>query len=195
MGLVPIFYFYGLYFDYLRCDGPGQKEGSVLRDQLNVLLEPVVRGLGYELWELEYATRQDGPFLRLYIDRPGADLRSEASVSGMEAQAGITVDDCARVSHAVSEVMDAEDPVTGRYTLEVSSPGMDRVLRTPAHFARYAGERVRVEMQAQVQGRKRFLGRLLKVEAGAILLDMDADGGEITLAVAGIHKARLVPDL
>ncbi len=168
----------------------------MLRNQLNVLLEPVVRALGYELWELEYATRQDGPFLRIYIDRPAGevDFGPEAG-SGMEAQAGITVEDCARVSHAVSEVMDAEDPVEGHYTLEVSSPGMDRVLRTPAHFARYAGERVRVEMQAPVNGRKRFLGRLLKVEAGEILLDVDANGGEVTLAVAGIHKARLVPDL
>ncbi len=170
----------------------------MLRDELTALLEPVVRDLGYELWELEFGTRQGGAFLRLYIDRPNHGMDESvggAGAPGVESEAGITVDDCARVSHAVSEVMDAEDPVASHYTLEVSSPGLDRVLRSRAQFARYAGERVRVEMKQPVGGRKRFLGRLLKVDAGTILLDLDADGGEVNLPVEGIHKARLVPEL
>jgi len=170
----------------------------VLRDELNRLLEPVVRGLGYELWELEYATRQDGVFLRLYIDRPGQAADSsvrDSAVDDTQSQAGITVDDCARVSHAVSEVMDAEDPVSAHYTLEVSSPGLDRVLRTAAHFGRYTGERARIEMRAQVNGRKRFQGRLRGVRDGSVVLDAEGDVGEVSLPIQGIHKARLVPEL
>ena len=101
----------------------------MLRDQLIELLQPVVVNLGYELWELEYAARSGGGLLRLYIDSPQ----------------GITLDDCERVSRAVSAVMDEEDPIAGHYTLEVSSPGLDRVLRTAEHFARFNGERVKVE--------------------------------------------------
>ena len=84
----------------------------MLRDALIVLLQPVVEGLGYVLWEVEYAAGRGSPVLRLYIDSPE----------------GITVDDCERVSRAVSERLDAEDPLPGQYTLEVSSPGFDRPL-------------------------------------------------------------------
>lgn len=168
----------------------------MLRDQLNVLLEPVVRGLGYELWELEYGTRQGGGFLRLYIDKPQLgghrDTLSDGSPEA-ESESGITVDDCARVSHAVSEVMDAEDPVTGHYTLEVSSPGLDRVLRTPAHFSRFVGGQVKLETKLPVGGRKRFFGRLAAADEAAIRLVMPE--GEVELAIDGIHKARLVPEL
>ncbi len=165
----------------------------MLRDQLTVLLEPVVRDLGYELWELEFATRPGGGLLRLFIERP--EPGSATEVAAAESEAGITVDDCARVSHAVSEVMDAEDPVPGHYTLEVSSPGLDRVLRTPAHFARFAGAQVRVETRQPVNGRKRFTGRLARVDAGTCLLETDAEGGSVQLDIDGIHKARLVPEL
>jgi ribosome maturation factor RimP len=169
----------------------------VLRDELAALLEPVIRALGYELWELEYGARPGGALLRIYIDRPrqGTGVASEAAPADLESESGIAVEDCARVSHAVSEVMDKEDPVAGEYTLEVSSPGLDRVLRTRAHFERFVGEQARVEMRAPIGGRKRYLGRLLKVEGGNILLDAGADGGEVTLPVDGVHKARLVPEL
>ena len=155
----------------------------MLRDELTALLEPVVRGLGYELWELEYGTRQGGALLRLYIDRPGrAAGGGRRAGAGLESESGITVDDCARVSHAVSEVMDAEDPVAGYYTLEVSSPGLDRVLRTRAHFARFVGRAVRVEMKAPIGGRKRFLGRLLQARMQRTsCLMLGADGGEVAL--------------
>jgi len=172
------------------------REGAVLRDQLAALLEPVVRDLGYELWELEYGTRQGGAFLRVYIDQPGpGGTDGQGSVADAESESGITVDDCARVSHAVSEVLDREDPIPGEYTLEVSSPGLDRVLRTAAHFARFTGQRARIEMRVAVAGRKRFSGRLLQVAGGTILLDAGADGGEVALPIEAVHKARLVPEL
>jgi ribosome maturation factor RimP len=149
----------------------------MLRDQLGELLAPVVAGLGYELWELEFAPRAGGGLLRLYIDSP----------------AGISVDDCARVSRAVSETLDVADPIPGAYTLEVSSPGLDRVLRTPAHFERFTGERVKLEMMQPVEGRKRFAGRLTKVVGGEITLELE--NGAVRLPIDDIHKARLAPDL
>lgn len=148
----------------------------MLRDQLSELLGPVVAGLGYELWELEYAPRAGGALLRLYID----------------SAAGIGLDDCERVSRAVSDTLDAADPIEGHYTLEVSSPGLDRVLRTRAHFGRFAGERVRVDMTQPVDGRKRFAGRLTDVGESEITLELD--GGRISLPIDGIHRARLAPD-
>ena len=149
----------------------------MLRDQLIELLQPVVDHLGYELWELEYAARSGGGLLRLYIDSPE----------------GITLEDCERVSRAVSEVMDVEDPISAHYTLEVSSPGLDRVLRTPAHFARFSGERVKVETTLPVNGRKRFAGRLTEVSADEIALD--TEGGVVKLPIDGIHKARVAPEI
>jgi len=152
----------------------------MLRDDLIALLTPVVQGVGLELWELEYGARAGGGLLRLYIDSPH----------------GVTVEDCARVSHAVSEVLDAADPIPGEYTLEVSSPGLDRVLRSYEHFARYPGEPVRVELKAALAakpGRKRFTGRLLKVERDAITVEVD--GESVAMPLAGIHKARLAPEL
>lgn len=149
----------------------------MLRDQLGELLGPVVANLGYELWEIEYAPRAGGGLLRLYIDSPD----------------GISLDDCEKVSRAVSAVLDEADPIPNEYTLEVSSPGLDRVLRTQAHFARFAGERVKVEMIALINGRKRFQGRLQKVGESEITLE--TDGGEVSLPIEDIHRARLIPDV
>jgi len=149
----------------------------MLRDQLGELLEPVVSGLGYELWELEYVTRPGGGLLRLYIDSP----------------AGVGLDDCEKVSRAVSEAMDFADPIAAAYTLEVSSPGLDRVLRTQQHFERCIGALARVELAMPLQGRKRFAGRLLQVQAGQITLEID--GGRVELPIGAIHKARVVPEV
>jgi len=148
----------------------------MLRDDLTALLDPVVRNMGLELWELEYLSRSNGGLLRLYIDAPQ----------------GVTVEDCAAVSHAVSDVLDGADPIPGFYTLEVSSPGLDRVLRSAEHFGRYRGEAVRVELKQAVAGRKRFLGRLRDVTADEITVEVD--GKPVTMALAAIHKARLAPE-
>ena len=149
----------------------------MLRDQLIQLLQPVVERLGYELWELEYVGRG---LLRLYIDT-------------LDVTRPITLEDCEKVSRQVSQTLDEADPITGEYTLEVSSPGLDRVLRTRAHFERFAGEQVRIEMQVAVNGRKRFTGRLQQVGKEDLTLEME--GGRVSLPIEGIHKARLAPDL
>ncbi|MGC3980152.1 MAG: ribosome maturation factor RimP [Steroidobacteraceae bacterium] len=147
-----------------------------MRDKLIELLEPVVRGAGFELWELEYASRRNGGMLRLYIDSPD----------------GIDLEACEKVSRAVSALMDEVDPIPDEYTLEVSSPGMDRVLRTAEHFARYVGERANVEMVLPVNGRRRFLGKILAVQDGG--LSLEQDGQPVQLSLEGISKARLAPD-
>jgi ribosome maturation factor RimP len=149
----------------------------MLREQLTELLEPIVSNLGYELWELEFLPRANGALLRLYID----------------SAEGISLDDCERVSHAVSAALDSADPIPGQYTLEVSSPGLDRVLRTPAHFERFTGERVRVEMNRLIGGRKRFSGQLLAANDREITLIVD--GGRVSLPIDDIHKARLAPQM
>ncbi len=151
-----------------------------MRDALMRLLEPLVETLGYELVDLEFAQAGRSAVLRVFIDRRAGD-----------AIQGITVDDCARASHAISEVLDAEDPVKGRYSLEVSSPGLDRVLRKRAHFERFAGERVFVELKLPLDGRRRFAGILRKVAADAIVVEVD--GREYELPLERIQKARLKP--
>jgi ribosome maturation factor RimP len=162
-----------------------------LRNRLLELLEPVVAGLGYELWELEFANRSDGGLLRIYIDVGAGTSGVGTSPDGETSQGGISLDDCERVSHAVSEALDAADPISVAYTLEVSSPGLDRILRRPAHFERFIGELVKFEMVAMVGGRKRFSGRVLGVTTNEVTLDVA--GERLTVPLADVHKARLVP--
>ncbi len=147
-----------------------------MREKLIELLEPVVRNVGFELWELEYAARRGNGFLRLFID----------------AEQGIDLEACEKVSRAVSAALDEADPIPVEYTLEVSSPGMDRVLRTWAHFARFVGERASVDMVLPVSGRRRFLGKILAVDDAEVTLEQD--GQPVKLPVDGITKARLAPD-
>ena len=149
----------------------------MLRDTLAALLTPLIEGLGYELWELEYSPGRGNGFLRLYLD----------------AAAGITLEDCERVSRAVSELLDAEDPIPGQYTLEVSSPGLERPLRTAEQFGRFVGETVFVENVQAVEGRRRFRGPL--TAAGAETVEVEMDGQRWTLPISGIRKAHLAPDV
>jgi ribosome maturation factor RimP len=169
MGLWPIFRFGESEF------GRSSEGAAMLRDTLEELLAPVVERVGCELWELEYSPRAGGALLRLYID----------------AAHGISLEDCERVSRAVSEELDATDPIPVAYTLEVSSPGLDRVLRTPAHFARYRGEQARVELSELLNGRRRFVGRVVEADDRALILEVD--GERLTLPMKGIRKARLAP--
>jgi ribosome maturation factor RimP len=146
-----------------------------MREQLLSLLEPPVGALGYELVDVEFAPSGAGGVLRLYIDAP----------------AGISVEDCERVSHRVSDVLDAEDPIPGAYTLEVSSPGLDRILRTREHFERFRGSRIKVQLALPIDGRRRFTGALTGV--GESTIEMEVDGAAVQLPLAQIQKARVVP--
>jgi len=144
-----------------------------LRERLIALIEPVLVRLGYELVELEYAAGRSQAVVRLFIDAP----------------AGISVDDCERVSRDVAALLDVDDPIPTAYTLEVSSPGFDRVLRIPAHFERFMGERVFVELKAPRAGRKRYTGLLQVVTATGIELEVDKQ--KVVVPFEEIGKARL----
>jgi ribosome maturation factor RimP len=146
---------------------------GAVRERLLALVEPLAERLGYELVDLEYVAGRGGSVVRIFIDRP----------------AGVGVEDCTLVSREVSALFDAEDPVPSAYTLEVSSPGFDRVLRTSAHFGRFVGSRVFVELKEPRAGRRRYTGTLLGVDPEGIALEVDAE--PVTLKFAEIGKARL----
>ena len=151
-----------------------------MREALIRLLDPEVAALGYELVELEYHAQRGGGMLRLYIDRTDG------------AADGVTVEDCAATSRRVSAVLDAADPIPAGYTLEVSSPGLDRPLTTRAHFERFTGNRVHVESLVPRAGRRRWTGRLVAV--GAAGIGLEVDGQAVELALNEIKTARLVPE-
>jgi ribosome maturation factor RimP len=146
-----------------------------LQQRLVSMIEPVLTGLGYELVDLQLALARAGGQLRLFIDR----------------DAGVNIDDCERVSRAVSALLDADDPIPVAYTLEVSTPGLDRVLRKPAHYARFAGQRVHVELTAARAGRRRFTGQLLGVVDDGIAVEVD--GQKLQFEFSEIDRAHVVP--
>ncbi|HLW23440.1 MAG TPA: ribosome maturation factor RimP [Steroidobacteraceae bacterium] len=150
-----------------------------MREALIRLLEPSIEALKFELVDLEYVRVGRGGTLRIFIDREGSGA----------AAAGVTIEDCAQVSQALSRVLDAEEPIRGDYTLEVSSPGFDRILRTRAHFERFLGARVFVEMKLPIEGRRRFVGTLKSIGADAIVVEVD--GREHELPLEAMQKARL----
>ncbi|GAC1454621.1 MAG: ribosome maturation factor RimP [Steroidobacteraceae bacterium] len=149
---------------------------QVMRERLIGLIEPLLGRLGYELVELEYGAGHGRAQLRIFIDAP----------------AGGGVEDCARVSRETSALLEAADPIPVAYTLEVSSPGFDRVLRTPGHFGRFVGSRVHVELRAPRAGRRRYTGTLKGVDAAGVALEVD--GERVALAFGEIGKARLAPE-
>lgn len=152
----------------------GQKS---VAQRLQDILAPEVEALGYELWHLELQGSGNNRLLRLYIDAPD----------------GIDLEDCEAVSRQVSAILDVQDPLPGRYRLEVSSPGLDRPLVTPAHFQRFVNQSVRVRLYAPQAGRRRLVGRNLGCVADALRLD--CDGEVLLLPLAGIAAARLVSEL
>lgn len=145
-------------------------------DELQKLLEPSVERLGYELADLEMRLSGKGGLIRLTIDQPD----------------GIDLDDCEKVSHAVSALLDVEDPVPGNYNLEVSSPGLDRKLTKVEHFQRFEGETVKITMRFPIAGRRRFRGTLVSSDDENIVVEVDGETHSLPLAT--LDTARLVPD-
>jgi Uncharacterized protein conserved in bacteria len=118
--------------------------------------------------------------LRLYIDTPQGDGRA------------VGIEDCEATSREVSAQLDVADPISGNYTLEVSSPGVDRPLFTTAQFARFQGENAKVSLKLPMDGRRRLQGEIVRVDGGTVVFGVD--GSELAVAVDNIEKARLVPD-
>lgn len=148
-----------------------------MQRELTALIEPVVESLGYELVWLQLAAGDGDQLMRLYIDRPD----------------GIVVEDCERVSREVSALMDVEDPISGHYTLEVSSPGLDRPLVKPEHFDAFTGSEIKLRLVDSIEGRKRFRGVLTARADGEI--EMLVDGTSHRFALRDIESARLVPEI
>jgi ribosome maturation factor RimP len=155
---------------------PKTQENEVSSAKLNNLLQPLVEDLGYEFVGLEHNRIPKNAVLVVYIDH----------------DEGIAVEDCEKVSREVAALLDVEDPIPGQYNLEVSSPGLDRPLFTLEQYQRFCGEVVKINCFAPVDGRRKFKGEILGVTDDAVR--MDQDGNEVSLELANIAKARLVPD-
>lgn len=136
---------------------------------------PTVEALGFELWGVEYLSQGRHTLLRIYIESPD----------------GITVDDCAAVSEQVSAVLDVEDPISGEYTLEVSSPGMDRLLFRLEQYPAYVGEVVDLRLRTAFEGRRKYKGILKGIEGEDVVLHVDDH--EYLLPHDAIDKARVEP--
>ena len=138
------------------------------------MLEPAVTAMGCELWGIEYSSGR-GSTLRIYIEKEG----------------GVELEDCERVSRQISSILDVEDPISTEYTLEVSSPGMDRPLYTLEQFARFAGETINVRLKVPYDGRRKFKGLLVGIESEDVVLR--CEGHEYLFPVESIDKANVVP--
>ena len=144
--------------------------------QLEDILRPVVEGLGYEFWGIEFRSHGHHSKLRVFID---------------DAENGIAIDDCEKVSRQVSGVMDVEDPIQTEYTLEVSSPGMDRPLFRLEQYAAFIGHKVQIKLRMAFEGRRKFLGLIKGVEGDDVVVVVDDH--EYLLPFDSIEKANIVP--
>jgi ribosome maturation factor RimP len=148
---------------------------TVDKERLIELIEPPLAALGFELADLDAHLGKRG-LLRIFIDRK---------------QGGVTLEDCERVSAQLGAWLDVEDPLPGSYVLEVSSPGLDRRLRTLDHFARFTGELAKVELKDPREGRRRLTGRIVGTKGHDVVIDVD--GAVWHVALNDIAVARLAP--
>ena len=146
-------------------------------EEIRDMLAPTVEALGLELLGVEYAPSTGSAMLRLYIDK---------------AEVGVGIEDCEAVSREVSALLDVNDPIATEYTLEVSSPGIDRPLFGAAQFARWLGEQAKLTLRVPMEGRRRLQGRIARVEGDRVVIAEEKQ--EYEVAEANIEKARLVPD-
>jgi ribosome maturation factor RimP len=148
-------------------------------EKLDALLAPVAQSEGCELYDIEYVKEGSDRILRLFIDKPE----------------GIDIDDCERVSRAVEIVLDENDPISGEYRLQVSSPGVERKLKKPEHFARFIGQKVEVRLfapQDPVSGRKKYTGTLTAFHDNQITIRTNEDDQEFTFELPQVSACRLV---
>ena len=141
---------------------------------LSELIEPTVQALGLQLWGIEHVSQGRYSTLRIFID----------------SDAGITVDDCEKVSRQVSGILDVEDPISGEYTLEVSSPGLDRPLFSIEQFGSFSGSEVAIRLKTPVEGRRKFKGTITEVSGNTVCVEVD--GEVFKLPHSEIEKANLV---
>lgn len=149
------------------------------QDKLTQLLKPAIEGLDFELVGIEHLPMGKHTVLRIYIDSPE----------------GITVDDCSRVSHQVSGVLEVEEPINGAFTLEVSSPGIDRPLFSRAHFEKFVGSKVKLKLHHAVEGKRKIVGLIEQVEGDDITIkELDTETS-YQLEIDDIDKANIISDI
>jgi len=144
---------------------------------LEEFIRPVVEGLGFEFWGMEYLSLGKDSVLRVFIET--------------DAEKGIDVEDCARVSRQISSILDVEDPITGEYNLEVSSPGLDRPLFSLVQYQAYIGSIVTLRLRVPFDGRRKFKGQLMGIESEDVIIRVDQE--EYLLPIDLIDKANVVP--
>ena len=156
--------------------------GRTVIDRITELVEPILDEKGFELVLLEYRREERDMVLRLFVDKEG----------------GITLDDCAEISREVSVLLEVEDPISSAYRLEVSSPGIDRPLTRPADYERFRSRLAKIKMARKCdpdqrgQQRKTFVGKLLGLSDGLVLLEQtDKKGGIVELPLCDIERANL----
>ncbi len=155
---------------------------SAVQKKLYELLAPTIEGLGYEAVGVEYIPQGKHSLLRLYIDQ----------------EAGVALEDCEKVSRQVSLFLDVEDPIRNEYSLEVSSPGLDRPLFLKEHFERFSGREITLRLSAPLEGRRKFKGMLKGVVNEQIVLEVDGqsqDQEAVLISLAQIEKANLIPEM
>jgi len=148
-------------------------------EKLTSLLEPAVQALGYELVGIEFLPQGRHSLLRIYID----------------AEAGIRIEDCERVSHQVSGILEVEDPVAGQYTLEVSSPGLDRPLFKAEHYVRFMGSKVKLRLRRAVAGRRNISGVIGAVNDAQVTVHDEMSDETIIINLEEIDKANLIAEV
>lgn len=173
MGFVPIF-----YISYI-CIGIGNVMKKEIDPIFRAKLAKLIAQMGFELFGYELFSRGRQKLFRIYID----------------SKQGINIDDCAAVSRQVSALMDVEDPIAERYTLEVSSPGVDRPLFEIEHYSRYLGSSIKVMLKAALNGHKKYKGMIKRVEGEDIYLLVEGTKQEVVLPFSMIEKANLIGEV
>jgi ribosome maturation factor RimP len=149
----------------------------MIQTEIEDLIRPSIEDMGYELWGCEYLAQGKHSLLRIYIDKID----------------GVGIEDCERVSHQVSSILDVEDPIPGNYSLEVSSPGVPRPLFRDEQFKRYIGHSVEIKLQKPIMGKRKFVGVILSADESTLVLSVDHEQQEFLFS--NIVKAKNVSEI
>jgi ribosome maturation factor RimP len=142
-------------------------------EELRNLLEPAIKALGYSLWGIEYVPQGKHSLVRVYLDKEG----------------GIGIEDCTQASKQISSILDVEDPISGEYTLEVSSPGLDRVLFSLDQYREYLGWHLKIRLRENFENRRKFTGQLKAIVNDELVLIIGDE--EYTIPYELVEKANL----
>lgn len=148
----------------------------MIQSRLREVVAPVVADMGLEFWGLELEPRRGSDLLRVFI----------------ENAEGVDVEDCARVSRRLSDVLEVDQPLRGNWRLEVSSPGLARPLYNSGQYRRYLGKNLKLRLKTPLSGRRNFVVTLRDVQGEELLVR--ADGGELSVALSDVERANLIPD-